>query len=50
MYLIGITGGTGCGKSTIVEKIINEIIKLKLLKQTDAIKLRIQKLQQQLSK
>tara|TARA_X000001382_G_C3032884_1_gene135354 strand:+ start:319 stop:438 length:120 start_codon:yes stop_codon:yes gene_type:complete len=32
------------------EKIINEIIKLKLLKQTDAIKLRIQKLQQQLSK
>ena len=25
MYLIGITGGTGCGKSTIVDKIINEI-------------------------
>jgi uridine kinase len=25
MYLIGITGGTGCGKSTIVEKAINEI-------------------------
>ena len=25
MYLIGITGGTGCGKSTIVEKVINEI-------------------------
>ena len=25
MYLIGITGGTGCGKSTIVDKIICEI-------------------------
>jgi uridine kinase len=25
MYLIGITGGTGCGKSTIVDKIISEI-------------------------
>ena len=25
MYLIGITGGTGCGKSTIVDKIINVI-------------------------
>ena len=25
MYLIGITGGTGCGKSTIHDKIINEI-------------------------
>ena len=25
MYLIGITGGTGCGKSTIVEKVINKI-------------------------
>tara|TARA_B110001450_G_scaffold40148_1_gene36015 strand:+ start:63 stop:680 length:618 start_codon:yes stop_codon:yes gene_type:complete len=25
MYLIGLTGGTGCGKSTIVEKIISEI-------------------------
>jgi uridine kinase len=25
MYLIGITGGTGCGKSTIVKKIIDSI-------------------------
>ena len=32
------------------EKIIQEIIKLKLEKQTDNIKLKIQKLQQQLSK
>jgi hypothetical protein len=35
--------------SNTTEKIIDEIIKLKLLKQTDGIKLRIQKLQQQLS-
>ena len=26
MYLIGITGGTGCGKTTIIDKIKNDII------------------------